>query len=124
MLIIREQQCRAMTEALLTRFEEEMFRHLTEHFPQHCETLQDGGVRAAIRYGIERAASYGMRTACEVTLFIQLMFLFGRYFDSDPKLPWASRILSDPSLGTGTRRVEGLLEASIEHSKTIMPGST
>ena len=61
-----------------------------------------------IRYGVERAGSYGIGTERDVCKYIDLMFAFGRDFDKNQDLPWASRILEDDTLKSPTVKTERL----------------
>jgi hypothetical protein len=91
-------------QSFVTRME----AHLRKHFPNHCATLGDAGVREAIGSGTAKAGQYGIESERDVCKFITLMFTFGRDFDVDPKLPWASEILRNPVYQTPTHRTEAL----------------
>ena len=65
-------------------------QHLGKFFPAACAALGEEQVRRVVRYGIERAASHGVTRERGVCAWVDLMFTFGRDFDRDPDLPWAS----------------------------------
>lgn len=53
-----------------------------------------------------------------VKLFVELMFIFGSRFDSDPQLAWASKVLNDPAIADQkekARRLYGQALAYHEH---------
>jgi len=94
-LKLRRDQMAAFEERALAQFEPRMLAHLRRCFPRQCEALGDSNVREAIRYGIERAGSYDIVAERDVCMYIELMFIFGRDFDTDKRFPWASEILND-----------------------------
>ena len=47
-----------------------------------------------MRDGIVRAEKYGFESERDATRFLNLMFTFGRSFDRDPTLGWATRLLA------------------------------
>ena len=114
-MIIRPDQMRVLAEEAMRRFENRALKHLRTHFPDQFEALGESSVREAIRYGLDRAGSYGFEYEDEVGWYIDLMFLFGREFDRDPKIPWAADILGDPELFLPGMKAEALLEAACEH---------
>jgi hypothetical protein len=79
------------------RFENEMVVHLNNFAQRHCEVIGEDGVREVIRLGLENSEQYGFTMQGPVRFFIELMFMFGSYFDTDAQYPWAGEALSDPS---------------------------
>ena len=63
----------------------------------------------------ERARSYGISTQKDVCKFLNLMFTFGRHFDTDPALPWVSPFLRSKSKAQGTLRINRLCRQALEH---------
>jgi hypothetical protein len=97
MLTIREEQMSIFEQAAIQRFEDEMVIHSKEFSPRLCEILGDEQLRVAIRQAIGPARGYGFNCRGPVRLYIEMMFLFGSGFDTDPQYPWATRILEDQS---------------------------
>ena len=96
MLEIREEQLTAFEQASLKNFEDQMAEHLKEFTPQHCEVIGEPGVRHVIRLGMARAKkNYRLSNQGPVRFYIELMFMFGSDFDTDPLLPWVAEILND-----------------------------
>ena len=93
------EECRGgshmIAEAYAPVFEDRMLKHLRRHFPDRCESFSDGGTRELIREGMRRAKRYGLHGQGDVCRYIDLMFLFGRKFDSDPNYTWTRSILDD-----------------------------
>lgn len=81
-----------MAESALVR---QILDHLAEFFPDHCETLRPAALRAHVEQAIAQARSHGLTEGPHLCLFVDLVFLFGHDFDSQP---WAAGILRDPEL--------------------------
>jgi len=103
MLIISKEQEEALYQGF---FETWMIEHLNEFFPQQCAKLKKRGVREEIRYGIKKAAAYGIDEGPELCRFIDLMMLFGCEFDTNPKYPWAAEILNDKEIHDSVSRMK------------------
>ena len=119
MLRLRQQHVDAFSEVTARSFEDRMVRHLNKFFAERCEALGEGGVRDAIRHGIRRAADYDIRTERNVCKYIDLMFAFGRDYDTDAELPWAGLILNDPAIQGPTERIDRLYDRAIEHARRL-----
>jgi len=101
---------------MLQQFEDSMVEHVNHQFPEVCGEMEEPQVRETIRYGMERAGSYGITIEQEVSKYINLMFLFGRDFDVDTSFPWASGILrSETSPGPAPRKIDRLYEEASAH---------
>lgn len=115
MFRLRKKQMTAFSEAAILRFEDDMVRHAGRFFSDRCAQLGEDGVRAMIRGAIERAARYRIVSERGVCLYLNLMFVFGRELDRDPELPWAGRILNDPSIPYAAQRIDALYEEAMRH---------
>jgi|CZLA01.1.fsa_nt_gi hypothetical protein len=96
MLTMRQEQVEAFRQHHLQKFEDEMVEHLKKFAPQRCKVAGEEAVRQVIRIGIENAKKYGFINRGAVRLYIELMFAFGSYFDTDPQYTWASAVLDNP----------------------------
>jgi len=103
MLIIRKEQVGAFNKAMLERFENLMVDHLAMYFPDQCEKMGEESVREAILYGMERAKTYGIIIEQDISMYLNLMFTFGRDFDKDSALTWMAEILNNENLGASSR---------------------
>ena len=112
-MLIRQPQLTAISAAQVKSFEDGLLAHLRESFPQHFEQLGESGSRSAIRYGIARAASYGIVTGQGVAKYVKLMFAFGRDFDRDPNYAWAAGALNDISSVDPETRADRVMEAAL-----------
>lgn len=113
---VRSEQINALSQQKVDSFEDRMEQHLLRCFPGECAALGSEGVRETIRYGIERASSYGIDLERDVCKYIDLMFAFGRDFDRSPESSWAGPILTDPAYSTGTEKIEQVYAAAKSHS--------
>lgn len=114
-LVIRPEQMRVFQDAAQAQFERDMLSHLAEHFPEQVAALGLVGLQGAIRHGFERATAYGLDSPYAVCAYLDVMFLFGKDFDRDERLPWASAVLTDPSIIDGCARADELTETALEY---------
>lgn len=113
MLMIRQDQMETLNQYMLDKYEDLVFFHLTENYTDTCAALGEDGVRETIRHGIRRAQSYDIRIEADISRYIDMMFRFGKDFDTDPDLPWAAAILGDENLVAGFEKLD-LLEAAAQ----------
>jgi len=109
---------------MLSHFEKSMVVHLYNVFPNDCNALGETEVRNIVHYGIERARFYGIVIEQDVSKFINLMFLFGRDFDTDPAFPWAAKILNEDYTGKGLKKIDVLYDKAsrrFQDSTGIIP---
>lgn len=115
MLRIRKQQQDAFSEAQVADFERRTAVHLRSFFPKDCQALDEPALHELIRHGIDRAATFGVVSERDVTLYLDVMMTLGPDFDRDPKLPWAYEILIEPELPEPGRRMRRLFRTTLAH---------
>jgi hypothetical protein len=98
MLTIRQEQSEAFRQHHLQKFEDEMVEHLQKFAPQLCKVVGGSAVRQVIRMGVENAKKYGFTNRGPVRFYIEFMFMFGSYFDTDPQCRWALEHLRNSSV--------------------------
>ena len=113
MLVMRQTQMATFEQAAVHNFENRLLEHLREFFPKHCEILGDEQVRKVICLGIEQAKQYDLVSARDLYFYVGLMFMLGSYFDQDPQLPWAARILKDENIVYSHDRIDRLHERAM-----------
>ncbi|HRI64985.1 MAG TPA: hypothetical protein PK156_12140 [Polyangium sp.] len=96
MLTIRREQFDEIGRRLAFRWEDTMVLHLETFFPERTAELGERGVREAIVLGQKKAAKYDIYTERDICKYLNFMFAFGFDFDTDPELPWAKQILTNP----------------------------
>jgi hypothetical protein len=92
-VIIRAEQMKSFEQAARRQFEEEMMAHSKKFSPPLCEVIGDDQLRLALRSAITRAEGYGFTYRGPVRLFIEMMFLCGSGFDTDPQYPAVGEVL-------------------------------
>lgn len=117
MLVIRQAQMDVFKEAALASFENEMVAHSQEFSPKLCKVIGEERVRLVVRNGITRAGGYGFTNRGPIRLYIEMMFLFGSGFDSDPQYPWAGSILRDST--EQMARAERLYEQVLDYQEKV-----
>lgn len=111
MLTIRKEQTEAFRQHHLQKFEDEMVEHLKKFSPQRWKVMGEPDGRRVIRLGIEQAQKYGFTNRGPVRFYIELMFMFGSYFDTDPQHPWATAVLKDTEAVDEVVRADQLFDA-------------
>ena len=114
MLIIRQEQMDEFIRIAAKSFEDWMLVHLKNFFPDEYQALGDPEIRETIKYGIGKAESYGITTEREVCKYIDLMFVLGQDFDTNPDLPWVQEILQDETLPDPEERMNRLCNMAIQ----------
>lgn len=113
MLVVRKAQIEVFKGPLREPFVLRMLDHVQAHFPGDCSDIAREELLDIVRDGIVRAEKYGFESERDAARFLNLMFTFGRSFDRDPTLGWATRLLAragraDPGSLMNRLYVEGL----------------
>ena len=117
MLTIREEQIQAFEVAAMDLFEDEMVAHSQEFSPELCEVLGNDQLRVAVQQAMIRADQYGFTYRGPIRLCVELMFLFGSSFDSDPQYPFLGKILN--AGGDQMQRAEQLHERVVDYLQKV-----
>jgi hypothetical protein len=102
----------AFRQAALDQFEDGMVSHLRSFAPTNAKVLGDAALREVVRYGHGRALRHRFSLRGPVRFYIELIFLLGSEFDTDPQFPWAATILAEAS-------ADELLRADRLHASTM-----
>jgi len=94
MFRIRKEQMEAFDQAARVAFEDEMVVHSQDFSPRLCKVMGEDQLRVAIRGAMSRADKYGFTLRGPVRLCIELMFLYGSSFDTDPQYPVIGEVLT------------------------------
>jgi hypothetical protein len=114
---LRREQMQAFSRAADRSFEQRMFGHVNRHFPKRCAELGEADVREYIRHGMQRARSYDIVSERDICKYVDLMFVYGRDYDTNPKYPWAAEILNDRRTTGPTARTSRLFEAGKRNTR-------
>ncbi len=91
MLVIRKNQIEIFEQITLRKFEDELIDHFKVSAPELSKILKEDGVRRVVQLGTRRAEQYGLKDRVPLKFYIELMFAFGSFFDTDVQLPWAAQ---------------------------------
>jgi hypothetical protein len=106
MLIIRREQFEPFRAAARERHVHALLRHLRAMFPGRSAGLDDEELKEVIAEGRRRSATFGIVHEVSVIRFIEVMFLMGPDFDTDPLRPWAGAILNSPAITDPDEKVD------------------
>jgi hypothetical protein len=121
-VIIRAEQMEAFEEAARRNFEDEMVAHSKDFAPPLCDIIGDEQLRVALRSAMSRAKEYGFTNRGPLRLFIELMFLCGSAFDTDPQYPAIGNVLR--SAGDQMQRAQQIHDGSLEYMDQVSgPGA-
>jgi len=93
MLTIRKDQIEKFQDQSFESFMNEMVVYFKKFAPRHAEVIGEEGIRTVIHLGLERTNRYEFTQLGPVRFYIELMFMFGSFFDTDFLLPWAGSSL-------------------------------
>lgn len=119
MLTIRESQRKTFEERAQQAFEDEMVAHLAEFSPPLFKTLGEAQMRVAVRFGVDRAAAHDFSFRGPVRLYLEMMLLFGSYFETDPQYPWAAEMLKNRDVEQ-MERAESLYEKIMDYREKVI----
>lgn len=110
-MLIRNEQMQALSLVPEEAFQLQLVEEMRQFAPWHAQILGDSGLLRCVEFAKRRAASYGFTNRGPIRLYLQMIFLLGADFDSDPLLPWAAAALSTPSTADQTARATSLYRA-------------
>ena len=119
MLVMRDQQMQAFAENAKRQFEAETVRHILEFAPRQFEILGEKTIRRIVSLGIERSEKYGFSNRGPVRLYIELMFMFGSDFDTDPQYAWAAEVLSGSDPASQMTRADQLHQRTMRYIEMV-----
>jgi len=122
MLTIRQDQVEAFRQYHLLKFEDEMVAHSKEFSPILSRLLGDQQLRVALRSAMRRANGYGFTNRGPLRLYIEMMFLCGSAFDTDPQYAEVGEALR--SSEDQMIRAERIHQGSLEYLDVVSgPGN-
>ena len=113
MVRIFRRQIEAVAEGPRREFILRVARHVRQFVPWHASALDETQLRTLIEYGIERGAALGVVAERDVCKLVDLMVAFGPLFESDPRHPWAGRILMQAKGSEPSELVNALYDAAL-----------
>ncbi len=107
-MIIRQKQLEPFVQHNLKKFEDEMVLHIADFAPYSAKALKEKGVRKVIRLGMQNAKKYDFTKKGSVRFYIEMMFMFGSYFDTDFQYPWIHKVLLNEEIKSEMVRADFL----------------
>ncbi|MFO7613393.1 MAG: hypothetical protein R6W71_02005 [Bacteroidales bacterium] len=120
MLTIRKDQVRVFEEQKLKAFIDEMVKHISEFSPEQFEIIKEPDVRKIISLGIQTAESYGFTLRGPLQFYLEMMFMLGSDFDTDPQYMWIREMLMDKSEKDQMKRADLLYDKVIDFLDQMM----
>jgi hypothetical protein len=96
-----------------------MVFHIEKFTPPHYLVLGEDGTREVVNLGIKQAKQYGFTNRGPVQFYIEMMFMIGSYFDTDPQYSWAAQILNDETIPDQMQRADKLFYKMQEYLKEV-----
>lgn len=122
MTVIRTEQMKLFEQAALRQFEEEMMIHSKSFSARLCEVIGDEQLRVALRSAMTKADGYGFTNRGPLRLYIEMMFLCGSAFDTDPQYPALGQVLR--ASGDQMQRAEQIHQGFLDYLEKVSgPGA-
>ncbi len=93
MLTIRDEQMAVLGRIGDSQTADRAVAHLRNCIPEVCAALSEMELREIIRWGRNRSRRSGIEREGDFFRYLNLMFMFGFEFDTDPRYPWAAHAL-------------------------------
>lgn len=122
MLTIRKGQMTAFQADALARFEQQLTEHALKFAPRHATSLGNQQLQLCVHTAVLRARERQFTLHGPVRLWIELTFMFGIGFDTDPQLQAFVNVLSQPSTpdhGDQLRRADSLRTSAVNFAERI-----
>ncbi len=98
MFKLRKEHLDAFEAQVVKLFTARLLAHLKAVWPAECKELGEAPLAELVRKAIQRAAALGLSSEYDVARFIDLFFLLGTEFETNPLAGWTRPILTDPAL--------------------------
>lgn len=100
-------------------FFHDLLEHVRHCLPDQYQALGENGTMQAVQYGASRARTHGIVSNPGMRAYVQVMFVLGPDFDTDPKLPWVRPALAQP---TELERIRTLVAGTETHLRQTIAG--
>jgi hypothetical protein len=105
MFTVRKEQLEVFQKVSRQQFQKAMLKYLRESFAEQTSQTSDADLDTLILTGIDRARRYKVILEDDVQRYLDCMVVYGKDFDSDPKLKWARSALRARNV-TGTEKMD------------------
>lgn len=120
-LRLRRAQLEVLADERQDAFVEGVVAHMQACYPEQCAALGEEGTRDAIQHGLARAEAHQLTQHEHIAQFVAVMFVLGRDFDTDARIPWAEAALSDARRHDAGRRIATLVNLTRTFIDTLAP---
>lgn len=120
-LRLRRAQLEVLAEERQGAFVEALGAHMQASYPEQCAALGEEGTRDAIAHGLARAEAHQLTRHEHIAQFVAVMFVLGRDFDTDARIPWAEAALGDTRRHDAGRRIATLVNLTRTFIDTLAP---
>jgi hypothetical protein len=126
MLRLRKEHLEAFEAQIVNNFALRVLAHAKAVWPVETGELGDAPTLELVRGAIKRGAALGLTIEFDIVRFVDLTFILGKDFDTNPLGAWMRPVLADRTL-TPTAKVDKLYQrmeeefASIEKRKGAKP---
>ncbi len=120
MIILRNEQLKVFQRYALNQYENKLVEHIKNFVPKSYKIIGEVAIRKIITTGMEQAGKYGFTYKGPIRYYLDLMFLFGSYFDTDPQYAWFQKILSNSEITDQMKKVDLLYENTIEYINDVI----
>lgn len=100
---IRREQTEAFRRQAEANFESRAIQHLRRDLTEQTVPFTDEQLRQRTRDCIRRAAVYELVTERQIMCFVDVTFLLGCDFDSNPEQAWTQKVLQDRKFSPADR---------------------
>ena len=120
MLVIRDEQIQAFALNAGNQFEAQTVRHISRFASRQFELLGEKTISQIVRLGIDLAEKHGFTNRGPARFYVELMFMFGSDFDTDPQYPWAAEVLSGEGPGDQRDRADQLYQKTMGYIEKVV----
>jgi len=110
-MIVRSEQIAYFSQAARRKFVAETMFQMRSFAPEAGLNISDDVLQNFVVQSLEKAESYGFTLIGTLRFYIELSFIFGLGFDTDPQFPWAATTLRDTSITDEIWRADALHDA-------------
>lgn len=103
-LVIRDAQLRRLGKARMRHFLRRVENHVRRYWPERCRELGEEAVRRSVLMGYRKSLWYGIESERGIVTVVEVMYSLGFDFDTDPRYPWARRILDSRDMDEREKR--------------------
>jgi hypothetical protein len=119
MLTIRGEQIKVFEQNAKKSFESETVLHIAKFSPGQFAILGEETIRQIVSSGLERAEGYGFTNRGPARFYVELMFLLGSDFDTDPQYPWAAELLGGRVPSGQMNRADRLYQKTMQYIEAV-----